>query len=221
MEVNMIKWILIFCFLLLTPQATAAGDYLLRPGDAISVSVFGVPEQSFTEIIIRPDGKVAMPIVGEISVDGLSPNDFSIELTRRLSKYYVDPNVTVNVLRFSTMRVYVLGEVSKPGRYELDKSRNLLDAIGMAEGWTKEAAKTKVFIIRKDRKGEPIRANLLDLLNKGDLSQNIPLQEGDAIYLSGNNRIDVIRDVVPVIQSIASGIGAAYDLNNFKTRNSQ
>ena len=217
----MIKWILIFCFLLLTPQATAAGDYLLRPGDAISVSVFGVPEQSFTEIIIRPDGKVAMPIVGEISVDGLSPNDFSIELTRRLSKYYVDPNVTVNVLRFSTMRVYVLGEVSKPGRYELDKSRNLLDAIGMAEGWTKEAAKTKVFIIRKDRKGEPIRANLLDLLNKGDLSQNIPLQEGDAIYLSGNNRIDVIRDVVPVIQSIASGIGAAYDLNNFKTRNSQ
>jgi len=108
--------------------------------------------------------------------------------------------VTVNVTRFSTERVYVVGEVTAPGLYELDKSRNLMDAIGAAKGWTKDAAKTKVFLIHKDQVGEPLRVNLMELLKKGDVSKNPLLREGDIVYLTENNRIDITRDIVPLTQ---------------------
>jgi polysaccharide export outer membrane protein len=117
-----------------------------------------------------------------------------------LGQYYVNPKVTVNVLRFSTERVYVIGEVNAPGLYELDKSRNLMDAIGAAKGWTKDAAKTKVFVIHKDHKGDAIRVNLLELLKKADVSKNVSLHEGDIVFLTKNNRIDIVNDILPLTQ---------------------
>lgn len=202
------RWMLILALvLLLTPGVSAAsGEYILRPADVLSVSVFGYPELSFPapgnpdSITIRSDGKFAFPLVGEVEAEGLTPQALATLLHERLGKYYVNPQVTVNVLRFSTERVYVVGEVNAPGLYELDKSRNLMDAIGAAKGCTKDAAKTKVFIIHKDHQGEPMRINLLDLLNKGDVSKNPRLQEGDIVYLTQNHRIDITRDILPLTQ---------------------
>jgi polysaccharide export outer membrane protein len=168
--------------------------------------VFGQPDLSFPApgnpdfITIRPDGCFAYPFVGEVKAEGLSPQGLAQLIYTLLSKYYVEPGVTVNVIRFSTERVYVLGEVNAPGQYELDKSRNLMDAIGAAKGWTKDAAKTKVFIIHKDQKGEPARVNLLELLKRGDMAKNIRLQEGDIVYLTENHRINITNDILPWTQ---------------------
>ena len=104
------------------------------------------------------------------------------------------------MVRFSTERVYVLGEVTAPGAYELDKSRSLMDAIGAAKGWTKDAAKTKVFLIHKDQQGEPNRINLMELLKKGDIRKNVLLKEGDIIYLTENHRVDIVNDILPLTQ---------------------
>ncbi|MBP2663810.1 MAG: kpsD 1 [Firmicutes bacterium] len=202
------RWMLaLVVMLLLMPRVNASsGEYLIRPSDVLSVSVFGYPELSFPapgnpdSITIRSDGKFAFPLVGEIEAEGLTPQNLAELLHELLGKYYVNPRVTVNVQRFSTERVYVVGEVNVPGLYELDKSRNLMDAIGAAKGWTKDAAKTKVFIIRKAQKAEPIRVNLLDLLKKGDVSKNPRLQEGDIVYLTENHRIDFARDILPLTQ---------------------
>lgn len=202
------RWTLVLAvvLLLLSGGNAASSEYVLRPADVLSVNVFGYPELSFPapgnpdSIIIRSDGKFEFPLLGEIEAAGLSPEQLASLLRERLGRYYVNPRVTVNLLRFSTERVYVVGEVNAPGQYELDKSRNLMDAIGAAKGWTKDAAKTKVFIIHKNQQDKPVRVNLMDLLNKGDVSKNLLLQEGDIVYLTDNHRIDIVRDVLPLTQ---------------------
>lgn len=184
------------------------GAYILHPGDMLSINVFGYPELSFPNqghmegLTIRPDGKLTYPFLGEIAAKGMTVKDFAKLLSEQLGEIYVNPVLSVNIMRFGTDRIYVLGEVNQPGAYELDKSRNLLDAIGAARGWTKEAAKTKVFIIRKDQNGKPpLKINLMSLLKEGDTSKNYPLQQGDVVYLTENHRIDFARDIVPLINA--------------------
>ena len=203
------RWMLAVLALILLIMPTinvAAGEYALRQGDVLGINVFGYPEISYPapgnpeSIIIRSDGCFAFPLVGEIKAEGLSPQALAKMINELLGQYYVNPKVTVNVLRFSTERVYVMGEVNAPGLYELDKSRNLMDAIGAAKGWTKDAAKTKVFVIHKDHKGDAIRVNLLELLKKADVSKNVSLHEGDIVFLTKNNRIDIVNDILPLTQ---------------------
>ena len=217
------KWFILTMVLVLMPQtgilAAAAGAaqpdannsigaYILHPGDMLSINVFGYPELCFPNqghmegLTIRPDGKLTYPFLGEITAKGMSVKDFAKLLSDQLGEIYVNPVLSVNIMRFGTERIYVLGEVNQPGAYELDKSRNLLDAIGAARGWTKDAAKTKVFIIRKDQNGKPpLKVNLMALLKEGDTSKNYPLQQGDVVYLTENHRIDFAKDIVPLINA--------------------
>ena len=217
------KWFILTMVLVLMPQtgilAAAAGAaqpdannsigaYILHPGDMLSINVFGYPELSFPNpghmegLTIRPDGKLTYPFLGEITAKGMSVKDFAKLLSDQLGEIYVNPVLSVNIMRFGTDRIYVLGEVNQPGAYELDKSRNLLDAIGAARGWTKDAAKTKVFIIRKDQNGKPpLKVDLMALLKEGDTSKNYPLQQGDVVYLTENHRIDFAKDIVQLINA--------------------
>lgn len=205
------KWMLLtllFLVLVTAPVSAANGDYVLHSGDMLGIDIYGYPELSYPAIghpeglTIRPDGKITYPLLGEIVAEGITAKEFARLLTDKLSHYYLNPAVSVNLMRMGTERVYVLGEVNQPGSYELDKSRNLLDAIGAARGWTKDAAKTKIFLIRKNSKGEPpTKINLMALLKEGDTSKNVPLQQGDVVFLTGNNRIDFARDVLPFISA--------------------
>ena len=203
------RWICVMAILMCVASSVHAAtvtDYVLRAGDAVSVNIYGYPELSFPatgnpdSLTLRPDGKFAFPFIGDIKAEGMTPQGLAQYIFEQLSRYYVNPRVTVNVTRFSTERVYVVGEVNAPGLYELDKSRNLMDAIGAAKGWTKDAAKTKIFIIHKNHQGEPLRINLMDMLKKGDVSRNIVLQDGDTIFLTKNMRIDILTDVLPLTQ---------------------
>jgi len=108
----------------------------------------------------------------------------------------------VNVAKFRTTRVYVLGEVNKPGMYELEKQHNLLDAIGMAGSYTKRTAKKEIFIIRKKNGKKPQKVNLLKLLKNGDISQNVALNEGDVVYLTSNGKINFATDILPWFSAV-------------------
>ena len=190
--------------LLMVSSLAFAGEYIMCPGDQLDIVVIGNEDINTTapaenKYIVRPDGKLSFPLVGEIDTTGLTVSQFTNMLQDKLAEYLVKPQVTVNISQLGTTRVYVLGEVKKPGLYELVKSHNVLDAIGIAEGYTKDAAKKKVFLIHKDHKGEPIKINLNDLLKKGDTSQNYYLVEGDLLYLTDNGRIDFTRDILPLI----------------------
>lgn len=192
-------------FLLLSSNvvlANGAQEYLLQAGDVLNISVWGNEELQLEGIAVRPDGKVSFPLAGEIEASGLTPAAFTNSITLSLGEYVKDPRVTVNILKYHTTRVYVLGEVVKPGVYELEKQHNLIDAISAASSYNKEAAKKKVFIIRKDSQDKPIRANLLNLLEKGDMTQNYALNEGDIVFLSNNGRIDFAREILPWISAV-------------------
>lgn len=184
-----------------------AEEYIMCPGDQLDITVLGHEDISTVittpggKYIVRPDGKLSFPLIGEVDITGQTIAQFTQILEQRLSEYLVNPQVTVNIAQLGTTRVYVLGEVNKPGLYELTKSHKLLDAIGAANGFTKDAAKKKVFLVHKDHKGEPIKLNLNNILKKGDVSQNYTLVEGDLLYLTSNGRIDFAKDILPFISS--------------------
>lgn len=179
-----------------------ADEYKLGPGDVISVGVWGYDDLKNEELVVRPDGKLSFPLAGELIVQGMTPGELTAALTTRLGNYVKDPNVTVNVAKFRTTRVYVLGEVNKPGMYELEKQHNLLDAIGMAGSYTKRAAKKEIFVIHKDNADKPQKVNLLKLLKNGDISQNVALNEGDVVYLTSNGKINFATDILPWFSAV-------------------
>lgn len=182
-------------------------EYQLKPGDVLSISVWGFEELQVRELIVRDDGKISFPLVGEMKVAGLLPGEVTQGIGQALDGYISEPKVTVNIVKYHTTRIYVMGEVARPGLYNLEKQHNLMDAISIAGGYTKETAKKKVFIISQGG-NVPVEANLLQLLQKGDMTQNIPLKDGDVVYLADNHRIDFTRDVLPFITG-------AYYIKNF------
>jgi len=188
--------------------AKAANDYRLRPYDVIDISVWGIDEFQVKGVTIREDGKVALPIVGEMQVAGLSTIELTDKMKDALDGYINHPKIIVNIVKYNTTRIYVLGEVNKPGLYDLDKQHNLLDAITMAGGYTSYAAKKKVVIISKDNRNSYREANLYNLLKKGDMSQNFRLKDEDVVYLTSNNKLDFVKDIVPII-------GGWYNIKHF------
>lgn len=189
-------------------------EYLINSGDILDISVWGISEfASKPELkgyIVRPDGKLSFPLIGEQQAAGFSPARLASNITEALAQYINDPKVTVNITKFHTVRVYVLGEISRPGLYELDKQHSVLDAISIGGGYTKDAAKRQVFIIRKSSQDRPQKVDMLKLLREGDRSQNVTLNDGDAVYLSSNHRIDFARDILPLVTG-------AYYIRHFNT----
>lgn len=180
-------------------RVQASDEYQLRPGDVLTIGVWGFEELQVNELAIRDDGKISFPLTGELKVAGLSAGELTKVIAQSLDGYINHPNVTVNIIKYHTTRVYAVGEVNRPGLYDLVKQHNLIDAITAAGGYTKDAAKKKVFVISQGSTTTPRQVNLLNLLKKGDMTQNISLQDGDVVYLTENNRIDFGRDVLPFI----------------------
>lgn len=186
----------------LAAASAADNDYIMCPGDQLQVVVYRHTDISSplnsTPYIVRPDGKVTFPLIGDIDVTGKTVTEFTRQLEASLAEYLVRPQVSVNILKLGTTRVYVLGEVKKPGLYELEKSHRVLDALGKAEGFTEKAAKKKIFLIRKGAE-KPVLVNINNFLKKSDQSQNYVLNEGDCLYLTSNGKIDIGRDIMPFI----------------------
>lgn len=186
----------------LAAASAADNDYIMCPGDQLQVVVYRHTDISSplnsTPYIVRPDGKVTFPLIGDIDVTGKTVTEFTRQLEASLAEYLVRPQVSVNILKLGTTRVYVLGEIKKPGLYELEKSHRVLDALGKAEGFTEKAAKKKIFLIRKGAE-EPVLVNINNFLKKSDQSQNYVLNEGDCLYLTSNGKINIVRDIMPFV----------------------
>lgn len=193
--------------LLISGTALAAGEYIMSPGDKLLITVTGYeeyssnPTQPESAYIVRPDGRISFPLVGTIDTTDKTVGQFTEELRTKLSEYLVNPDVSVNLIQWGTTRVFVLGEVNKAGLYELNKSHRVLDAIGAANGFTKDAAKKKVFLIRDGDEKKTTQLNFNDYLTKGDLKQNVVLHEGDCLYLTSNGRFNFNTDILPFISA--------------------
>ena len=196
-----------------------AEEYYMRPGDELNIVVtqqqdLGNSSTNQSPFVVRPDGNVSFPLVGEIHAEGMTVSQFTDVLQQGLARYIVDPDVSVNISKLGRVRVYVFGEVRKPGAVELDKGHTVIDAIGAAQGFTRDMAKKKIFLIHQDQPKSLIPINLNNMLKTGDMSQNVTLREGDILYLTKNHRIDFARDIAPIFSSIYMITEAKDNLDN-------
>ncbi len=173
-------------------QTESTGDYLLEPGDLIDINVLEDPTLN-RQALVRPDGKISMPLAGAIAVAGLTPEAAQGLIRRRLAKDFIEPpNVTVSLAAVAEEDVwedpafYVLGEVNEPGRYNFDgdKPVTVLQALSLAGGLDVFAARKRVQIRRFAGDIETLLLFDYDAVDSGEgLLQPLFIEDGDVIVV--------------------------------------
>lgn len=176
-------------------QPAPVGSYLLGPGDVIEISVWGNDDLSRT-VTVRPDGRISLPLLGAIPVEGLTPEQLQSRLTLLYKRYVKNPQITVIIVQFRKLKVAVLGMVRTPATYDLAPGSTVLDAIVLAGGLTDRAAPTQAKLIRDARTVLPL--DLLKVLAV-DPAENLVLKDRDAILVPEN-----LADVVHVLGEVRS-----------------
>lgn len=180
----------------LTPARRAAADdataYVLGPGDSINVNVFGQPDLSRT-VIIKPDGSISLPLIGDVKAAGRTTSQLEDELTQAYAKYLKTPSVSVVVSQFRTDHVYVLGQVTHPGDYQFRPGVGIFEVLASAGGVTPRADLAKAVIIRD--KTQTIPLNLAQVLTDAKDPQTV-LRPNDVVYIPETDpRIVVLGQV--------------------------
>jgi polysaccharide export outer membrane protein len=165
--------------------AERAIGYRVGPGDVLRVNVWKRDELSQPALVVRPDGAITLPLVGEVPAAGRSVDELATELQQRLEKFYQErPPVTVQVVEVRSYKVYVMGEVARPGELGPNHPVTVLQAVAMAGGFTRFATPSHVVIVRRDARGErSIPFDYDALLKEGQLQQNLVLQTGDTVVV--------------------------------------
>lgn len=164
------------------------GDYFLGPEDQLEIEIIGETDTR-TETFVTPDGRVYFDLLDGVVAEGKSTSDLKAQLEQDLTRYYQNPQVSVNLVEATSKQFTILGRVNSPGNYSLDAPLQILDAITLAgglfasrfTGTTEELADlAHSFVIRN---GQRLPVDFQALIREGDLSQNIYLQAEDFIYL--------------------------------------
>ncbi|MFO1395089.1 MAG: XrtA/PEP-CTERM system exopolysaccharide export protein [Steroidobacteraceae bacterium] len=166
-------------------SAEEEASYVIGPGDQLQVFVWRNPELS-TTVPVRPDGKISTPLVNDLVAVGKSPAQLSHDIEQVLGEYIRSPQVSVIVLqaRSAYSEVRVVGEVLRPQAVPYRSGMTVLDVVLAVGGLNPYAAGNRTKLIRKENgKDTEIRVKLEDLLNDGDMSQNVPVKPGDVIVV--------------------------------------
>ena len=158
-------------------------NYTVKPGDLLSISVWKEPDLQ-KETLVRPDGSFSFPLVGEVDAKGKTVADLNKTLSQRLTRYISDPVVTVSIQEIKGNKVYVIGQVNKPGEFIMNPSVDVMQALSMAGGTTPFAALGDIVILRRTPGGKqslPFRYN--DVVRGKRPEQNIDLQAGDVVVV--------------------------------------
>ncbi len=175
-------------------QMQGLAEYVLGLGDSVEVAVFGEPDVSRT-VTIRPDGKVSLPLIGEVQAAGLTPTQLAERVTSALRAYIKNPVVSISVHTFQRAVVYLVGQVTHPGATEIQHGWTLLEVMAATGGVTARAALRRASLIRRGT-GQTINVDLERLLNKGDRSANVGVEPGDIIMVPTlQNRVLVLGSV--------------------------
>lgn len=166
-----------------------AKDFFLGPEDVVEVTVWRNQDLSRT-VVVRPDGKISLPLVGDVQANGLTASQVAEKISKRLSEYKENPSVSVSVKEVNSYFIYVVGEVIRPGKYPLKSYATVLQGVSLAGGFTPFASRNKMAVVRliKDGKGGEERqiripARYDDLaMGRGEIG-NFRLLSGDTIVV--------------------------------------
>lgn len=158
-------------------------NFVIGNEDVLAISVWKEPELS-RSIPVRTDGKISLPLIGELQATGKTPNQLQAEITTDLQSYMSEPEVTVIVQEIKSKRFNILGHVQKPGSYLLNPPTTLVDAIAIAGGF-RDFAKIKHIYVLRDVGGKQMRLpfNYKQVIKGSHTDQNIELQPRDTIVV--------------------------------------
>jgi polysaccharide biosynthesis/export protein len=162
----------------------ASPEYAIGTEDVLAINVWKEPELSRT-VPVRPDGKVTVPLIGEIQAKGLTPNQLEANISKALKSFVANPEVSVIVQEVHSQKFNILGEVGKPGSYPLAKPTTVLDAIALAGGFKDFAKTTKIFVlrVRSDGSRHNMPFNYKDVIKGKRFEQNVELMSGDTVIV--------------------------------------
>jgi polysaccharide export outer membrane protein len=164
-------------------KTDARQDYVIGAGDVLDISVWQDVSLSKT-VVVRPDGKVSFPLIGELDAAGNTVVRLKEELAQKLSRYVTDLVLSVEVKQINSMVIYVIGRVNSPGRFAVTSNVNVLQALSMAGGFNPFASKDRVSIFRQNGDGtEVMPFRYSDVAEGKNLDANIVLQRGDVIVV--------------------------------------
>jgi polysaccharide export outer membrane protein len=193
---NSVLWIMLLCAFpalgqqvgdrndALTASLTGvAPDYTVGPEDVLEISVWK-EEGLKKEVLVRPDGGISFPLVGDMQATGKTAHQIQGEIAKRLEKFIPDPVVSVAVLKVVGNRIYVIGKVNKPGEFVAGRYVDVLQALSMAGGLTPFAAENNIKVLRKENGKDLVFPFRYSQVKRGDnLDQNIMLKGGDVVVV--------------------------------------
>lgn len=163
-------------------QAPPAG-YLIGPDDVLGVVFWELPNHG-SDVIVRPDGKITLPLLNDVQAAGLTPEQLRESIAAASAKYIRDPNVSVVVKQINSLKVYVTGQVTKPGTYPLTSPTTVLQVLALAGGVTDFAKKDKIVVMRTEGgQTRSYKFNYKDVIQGKKLEQNIALKPGDTVVI--------------------------------------
>jgi polysaccharide biosynthesis/export protein len=162
-------------------------DYEIGAEDQLSI-VFWKDKDLTTDVAVRPDGMISLPLLNDIQAAGLTPDQLKDKVTEAATKYVEDPNVTVIVKQINSRKVFITGNIAKPGAYPLGGPMTVLQLISLAGGLTEYADKQHITVVRgRDRRPDGLpwsyEVNYTELMKRIRLQQNLELKPGDTVMV--------------------------------------
>ncbi len=166
-----------------TPAKPHDDSFVIGNDDVLAINVWKEPDIS-RSIPVRSDGKISLPLVGEVQAAGLTPLKLEKDIAGKLKNYIDEPEVTVMVQQVNSQKFNILGQVVRPGSYVIANSPTVLDAIALAGGFRDFAKQKSIYVLRQGAGGDSrIPFNYKDVSQGKNMAQNIKLQPGDTIIV--------------------------------------
>jgi len=164
-------------------KAAVDPTYVIGPQDVLDISVWKEPEVSRV-LPVRPDGKISLPLLRDVQAAGLTPSQLEARITEGLTGFITAPDVTVIVTAINSRRIYIVGEMTRPGAYPLLPGMTVLQALSNAGGFTQFANTKNIYVLREEN-GKQMKYpfNFKDVVKGKKSEQNINLKSGDTIVI--------------------------------------
>ena len=164
-------------------EAQVGNAYKIYPGDLLEISVWK-EDELHKSVLVRPDGKISLPLAGEVDAAGRTVTDVQQSIVGQLQRYIPDPVVTVTVAEIRGYRIYVIGQVNSPGMYIALPKLDVMQALSLAGGTTAFASLNDIIILRRvNGVQRSIPFNYSDIAKGRHLEQNVLLANGDVVVV--------------------------------------
>ncbi len=166
-------------------DARANSDtYIIGAEDILAINVWKEPDLT-RAVPVRPDGKITLPLIGDVVASGHTPKQLQESIAKALAAYVANPDVTVIVTEVHSQKFNIVGEVAKPGTYDLTRPMKVLDALALAGGLKDFANGKKIYVLRTSPDGSQTRLpfNYKQVIKGENLNQNVTLQPRDTIVV--------------------------------------